>query len=303
MSSKWLARRISQVSLWALVKKTLTNVFRRYPGEDEMQSLQPKSFLYSRKGNQVLPAWFRARLEELGGRVHLASRATAIRMSGNRAVAVTADVGGELREFPVEAVVNTITLPQLASLLAPPPGGGVVEAGRGLRYRALVMVHLFVARERVYKDQWVYYQDRRLPFNRVNEYKNVIPEMAPPGQTALQLEVTCFEGDETWRASDAELVARCVAGLEWLGILKQEDVTDSFVERVENAYPVFDIPCEDRLDKMLDWVDATENLRTVGRQGRFQYINQDEVIFQAEAAADLLSGKAAPELSRAPKTY
>jgi protoporphyrinogen oxidase len=189
------------------------------------------------------------------------------------------------------------------SLLTPPPTSGVVAAGRGLRYRALVMVHLFVDRDHVYKDQWVYYQDRRLPFNRINEYKNVIPEMAPPGRTAIQLEVTCFAGDATWNASDGELVERCIEAMEWLKMLERGQVIDSFVARIHDAYPVFDIECEHRLDQVLDWVDGSENLQSVGRQGRFQYINQDEVIFQAEACADRLSGRAAPELSRTPKTY
>ena len=67
----------------------------------------------------------------------------------------------------MDAVINTITLPQLAALLNPDPGQGVVAAGKALRYRALVLVHLFANRDQVFKDQWVYYQDRRLPFNRV----------------------------------------------------------------------------------------------------------------------------------------
>jgi protoporphyrinogen oxidase len=303
MSSKWLARRISQVSLWSLIKKTLGNMFRRHPSEDEMQSLQPKTFMYSRKGNQVLQDWFLRRFQELGGQLHLQSRATSLRLSGRRVVAATAEIAGATRDLPVDAVVNTITIPQLAALLTPDPGGSVVAAGKGLRYRALVLVHLFCNRDRVFNDQWVYYQDRRLPFNRVNEYKNVIPDMATPGKTAVQLEITCFEGDDTWRAKDQELVDKCIGSLEWLKIMKREEVTDWFVERIENSYPVFDIPAEQNLDTFLDWVDASENLRTIGRQGRFQYINQDEVIFQAEAAVDALSGKSTVEVGRAPKTY
>ena len=303
MSSKWLARRISQVSLWSVVKKTLGNAFRRRPSEDEMQSLQPKTFLYSRKGNQVLQDWFLARFQELGGRLHLHTRATALQLAGRRATGATLDTKGARQDLPVDAVINTITLPQLAALLTPDPGQGVVAAGKALRYRALVLVHLFANRDQVFKDQWVYYQDRRLPFNRVNEYKNVIPDMATPGRTAVQLELTCFEGDATWCATDQELVDKCIQSLEWLQILKRAEVTDWFVERIENSYPVFDIPAETNLDTFLDWVDGSDNLRTVGRQGRFQYINQDEVIFQAEAAADALSGKSAVAIDRAPKTY
>jgi protoporphyrinogen oxidase len=292
MSSAWLARRISEVSLWKVARNAVLRRFRRGPAEHEMHSLQPQTFLYPPKGSGLLVGRIGEAARRGGARLSTRSRAERLLVEGRRVTAVEVNRDGRRETVSLDALVSTIPLPALLRLFGPALPRRVALAGERLRFRAMAIVVLFVDRPRVYEDQWVYYSDPAIPFNRVNEFTNLGPGFSPPGRTALSCEITCFAGDATWNAPDAALADRCARAFEDLALLRPGEVIGHQVARLGNAYPIFEVGVEEALAEVLSFVEGHENLHTIGRQGRFEYINMDECVWHATRAAAAIAARA-----------
>ncbi|MBK9384128.1 MAG: FAD-dependent oxidoreductase [Planctomycetes bacterium] len=290
MSSAWLARRISQISIATVVRRALKAIFTRRP-PDEMHSLQPQTFLYPRLGSGQFVDRVRDGAVAAGAVLHEGWRVRGLRHDGAR-WSVELDTPEGPQTKTADAIVNSLPLPVLISLLGETVPPAVREAASGLRFRAMTIVNLFLERERIYGDQWVYYSSPDLPFNRINEFTNLAPGYSPPGRTALNCEITCFTGDATWTSSDEALAERCIASLERLRLIRREEVSGHSVARLPNAYPIFDVGCETRLDTVLRYLRQQPELHTAGRQGRFEYINMDECIWHATEAIAAIRSRA-----------
>jgi protoporphyrinogen oxidase len=67
--------------------------------------------------------------------------------------------------------------------------------------------------------------------------------------------------------------------LERHRLLDRNRVEDYHIRRLEHAYPRFRVGYQRRVQTILDFVDAVENLTTFGRQGLFTYANVDDAIW------------------------
>ena len=105
--------------------------------------------------------------------------------------------------------------------------------------------------------------------------KNWSRTMCPPGKTALCLDITCFEGDETWSKSDDQIVEESIDGTVRAGLIQREDVFDTLVVRVRNAYPVYDLGYKDKINSIIDFIEDGRNVLCLGRTGMFKYNNSD----------------------------
>jgi protoporphyrinogen oxidase len=114
--------------------------------------------------------------------------------------------------------------------------------------------------------------------------------MAPPGKTSLMLEIPCAIDDSTWRASDANLLDRCLGDLDRLGVRVAPSVRGCFSTFVGEGYPIYSLGYRDHQRALLDAVARAPNLLSLGRQGTFRYIFMDIAMeMGAEAARQLLA--------------
>ena len=123
---------------------------------------------------------------------------------------------------------------------------------------------------------WVYLpHENQGPANRITYLSNYSPENAPTGKGSIMAEVTYAETppgiDEAGRREVA-------LGLQNAGILDADrvGVTDAHVNDV--AYILYDRRFESKRSAVLEWADAQEGLHTVGRFGRYEYHNSDQVL-------------------------
>jgi hypothetical protein len=65
--------------------------------------------------------------------------------------------------------------------------------------RDLILVFLVLKHDRLMDDHWIFFPERRYPFNRLFEQKAMSETLGPRGQTAVCCDLTCDEGDATWR--------------------------------------------------------------------------------------------------------
>lgn len=186
-------------------------------------------------------------------------------------------------------ILSTMPLPDLLARMEPHPPSDITAIAKSLRYRGLVFVHLNLRCDRLLSSHWTYFQDGPLPFNRVSEYGAILPGLYGAGRSVVCAEWTADPGEFAWEADDADVVKRVVAGLQKVSGRDVPSLVESAsVHRERHAYPAWHLGFEDDLARLLPWVDSISGLATVGRQGRFDYLNLDQCIARGMSAASRL---------------
>lgn len=176
-----------------------------------------------------------------------------------------------VEQVPVDEVLSTLPLPILLRILEPQPAESILDLAKNLIFRNLILVVLFIDRERVSNNASIYIPDSEIPFTRIYEPKNRSAAMAPEGKTALCVEVPCSPGDELWNGSDVALKSMVRTHLVALGIIREEEIIDDLVYRMSHAYPVLKLGVEEQIHTIYDYLEGFRNLRLSGRSGKFLY--------------------------------
>jgi protoporphyrinogen oxidase len=143
-----------------------------------------------------------------------------------------------------------------------------------------------VKKENLFPDNWIYVHDPKVKVGRVQNFSSWSPEMVPDGMSCLGLEYFCFEGDDLWDSSDADLVALAKKEIAQIGLIKADDVVDACVVRQPKAYPVYDDAYRHNMEMIrLDLESTFPTLHLVGRNGMHKYNNQDHAMMTAMLTA------------------
>jgi len=231
------------------------------------------SFYYPRQGIQVIPQ----RLAESCGnsRILTDSRISRIFHDYGRIHAI--EVNGRDR-IETSWVVNTLPLNLFLDLLESRPPQEIVSLTKALRYRDLLLIAFFLRRPSVSKNASIYFPDPRLPFARIYEPKNRSGLMAPADKTALIVEYPCQRNDQTWICADSQLIAAARSHLVRIGLVKEADILDGVVTRMEYAYPVIEKGTEERKKRIFGFLQGFENLKSSGRGALFEYIHIHDIM-------------------------
>jgi protoporphyrinogen oxidase len=227
-------------------------------------------YFTTRRGFSLICEAFAAEYLRAGGELRLRTSLERVEFRGARCIGVTLrSIDGEASE-PCDWFVSTIPLNLLPSLFHPPAPAALLEAARALQFRAIVFVGVLVRRAAVLPASFMYFRDKT--FNRITDLSRFKVEIVPPDSTILVAEITCQPGERLW--TDEGHASACVIDeLVADGILAHGDVISSHVFKTEHGYPIYRVGYEERLATALREVAALENVSTIGRQGRFAYIN------------------------------
>ncbi|HEB49424.1 MAG TPA: FAD-dependent oxidoreductase [Desulfobulbus sp.] len=279
ISRDWVARRIDNLSLARFVR----HAFLRF-GAGRVKTLSD-TFLYPRQGIGQLAD----RLHEgivAANRVRTSAVVEQVVHSRDRIVRVEYTWQGTPCAIQGEHYISSIPLTRLLAGMVPRPPADVRAAAATIRYRALVIVALFLDRRRMTDLSWLYFPGRDIPFGRIHEPVNWSPDLAPAGRSHVVAEYFCDRNDTTWQAPDAAMAELTVFHLQRLGLLRRQDVVGSRVLRIPHAYPVFDLHYRRRLRVISDYLAGFANLQLVGRSGLFSYLNMDQAMESGMAAAE-----------------
>ena len=104
--------------------------------------------------------------------------------------------------------------------MSPPPPPEVIEAAESLKYRDFLTVVLIVDQPETFPDNWIYIHEPDVRLGRVQNFKNWSPDLVPdPTKSSLGLEYFCFEGDDLWTMSDADLIALGRREIDAIGLV------------------------------------------------------------------------------------
>lgn len=228
--------------------------------------------------------------EECGSdNIRLNSRITGIFHSN--AVIRAVETNGRVR-VPVEQLVSTLPLGLTLQLLRPAPPEFALQATRGLRYRNVVLVAIFLQKDQITPNGSVYFPDSTIPFTRVYEPKNRSVEMCPPGCTSLVAEIPCQPDDAVWTADCGSLVELVADHYVRIGWIKRGDIVDATTHRLPHAYPILELDYESRLAPVVEYLEGFRNLRLAGRNGCFEYSHLHDMLrYGMSIAGDYASSR------------
>jgi len=280
ISAAWAKQRISLLSLGDTIKRTI------FKTRDIPRTLIT-DFIYPKVGGiGELARCYARKIEELGGRVLVAVPVVRLHRDGQRVTAVEYWIEGAKHVVEPDDIVSTIPVTGLLQCLEPEPPQEVTSAAKRLGYVSIVFVYLKLSKPQVSPDSWIYLPQKSLRVHRISEFKNFSKLCAPPDKTLVCAEITCSPGKGLWRATPEELRDIAVEDLSRIGLIRREEVLNSFVKRVWHAYPLYDLDYERNLEPVMDFVRSLENLRSTGRQGLYRYNNMDQSVEMGRRAAN-----------------
>jgi protoporphyrinogen oxidase len=288
ISADWAAQRISLLSLWDTVVKTLFK-----PKDEEGPRTLVSKFFYPRRGGiGVLSKRYAEEIEKVGGSVLTKTKAVEVRVQDGRATgALVEGPDGQQRFIEADTTLSTIPVTILAKIMSPAAPPEVLAAAAAMRHRSMAFVYLILDRPKLTDDHWIYLPEDSITVHRLSEYKNFSPYSAPPDKTLICAEITCDYGDEIWSESDENLRKICVDDLVKIGLIRREEVLETFSRRARYAYPLYDLQYRGHKDAVLRWLGTIQDLDTTGRQGLFKYNNMDHSIGMGLTAAENLMGR------------
>lgn len=188
-------------------------------------------------------------------------------------------------EWYYDKLISTMPLDQLLSI-STGLSRDIKASSQKLRTVDVIDVQLGVAGRAQVPYHWIYFPQKRFPFNRVVIASNVCPGMAPSGHSTLQAEVNCPANTPV---DGNELISRCTEELEALGLLTPDSVISASIHRIKGAYVVHDHFRKKELPKINQALRAA-GIHCIGRYGTWGYGGMESAIIEGlEVASDLYS--------------
>ncbi len=280
ISATWAERRIGPMNL----KKLFFEMFSLKSASKE----NVLDFLYPREGIGGLCSALQKKLP--AGTLLTSSVPLEFGTAGGKINSVVFAKDGKERRASCRHVISTIPLTGLASLFKDAPGLPASHAG--VKYRSLIVLFASMKRPVPLEDHWIYFPEKETFFSRACELSNWSPSMAcAGGAMPATFEIFCDEGDKTWRMTDADLLKETERSLRAMKLFGAFETMDFTVVRLPHAYPLLYAGFEAPLENLKTALAGYRNLELCGRTGGHAYLDMEECLQSAAAAAKRVLSK------------
>ncbi len=282
--SDWAAQRIRGLSLTTAVANSLF-------GSNHVKSLIGQ-FHYPTLGPGLMWQQMEQVINQRGGHIRFGAEVVKLARDGHRIQSVEIQTRAGHSTCSADDFISSMPISDLVKRLHPPPPVEILNAARGLKYRAFIIVCLIVDETFLFEDNWIYIHAPRVKVGRIQNYKNWSKAMVPDqSTTSLGMEYFCSEGDEIWSSPDADLIALATEELAQLKLATKNQILDGVVFRQPKAYPVYDGAYRKQLEEIRHYLAGIDNLQTIGRNGMHRYNNMDHSMLTGLLAAKNLLGE------------
>lgn len=267
LSTIFVSQRIPKISIRQILLEQFKKGIINMRKGDHIYAPHVSHIYYSKQGSGKLPNELLKSILKKGAKIYYNSDITSISSSKNKARSINFVSDNNKITLKFDYMVSTVPLFDLLQYISPSAPDKVIRASKQLHYRKIDVVAFHLKKDRVINPQWVYYRDRS--FNRLSEPKNYGLHM-PKGTTVIYLELS---GNQ---ASTKEAITKkLIEELESEGLVKKEEIINSFFLSTEFGYPIYNIGFEKRLAVIKQYLGNYNNLYSIGRQGLFKYIDMD----------------------------
>lgn len=303
IAADWGAQRVKGLSVWKVITTSLSKPFRKKDSAVETSLIE--EFYYPKYGPGQL--WERmAQLDmEMGAELRMNSEVVGVSLEAGKATSVTIldKTSGKKETIACDYVISSMPIKDLAAALPNVPQD-VLSIAEGLPYRDFITVGLLLNKLEIQNktkmktingivpDCWIYIQERDVKLGRLQIFNNWSPYMVDDMNKHIWvgLEYFCTEGDEMWNTPSDKFIEFAADELQKIGVIKKENIADSFTTKVKKAYPAY-FGTYAEFDKVREYLDTIENLFCVGRNGQHRYNNMDHSMLTAiNAARQIIAG-------------
>ena len=257
-------------------------------------------FYYPRTGFGDWPRALADGIQAAGGEVLTGVDVKGLILNQGRIQKVKTIVEGKEQIFSLDYLVSSLPLPLIGQMIFGNSDLEFTGAARGLQFRHLILVYLFLKRPMALEDQWIFFPQRDVVFSRIFEQKQMNPELGPSDQTVVTADFTAAEGSKLWEENDESLVGRVIDGLVKTGFINPSEVSGHFVVRRKNFYPRYDLEYAKKMKIVSDKLRSIPNLLTTGRIGMYNYNNSDHCADMGRFIAEhLIAGENPPDIWQA----
>lgn len=247
---------------------------------------QGRIFYYPRRGYGQLSEALADAAVAAGARIVPGTAVRELTSGRDTVTARTGDGDGDAVEAP--HAFSTIPLSALAAIARPGPPQEAVDAGKQLRFRAMVLVYLVHEGGRWSPYDAHYLPGPETPVTRISEPANYRDSADDPAdRSVLCFEIPCGIGDGVWESSEAALQEVAEQALAATG-LPPARTAEVVVKRLPRVYPVYEVGFEDALEGLDRWASALPRITTLGRLGLFSHDNAHHAIVMGYDAAGAL---------------
>lgn len=285
IQAEWAAQRIKGLSL----ARAIYDAFFK---PKKKQTSLIEEFQYPKLGPGQMWETVQKLLAEGGQSVLLDTKVLEWRHDQNEIKSLLVKTGSETKEVQGTDFISSVPIKELMQNFRPKPPAEVLAAAEKLHYRDFLVVSLIIKNPKLFPDNWIYIHAPDVKVGRIQNFRNWSPDMVPdPAMSCIGMEYFCFEGDELWTSKDADLVSLATKEIGKLGLVKESEVVDGTVVRMEKAYPVYDEGYQDALTMVKNYLKPFKNLHLVGRNGLHRYNNQDHSMLTAMLAVRNILGE------------
>ncbi|MFQ5956222.1 MAG: FAD-dependent oxidoreductase [Candidatus Brocadiales bacterium] len=231
------------------------------------------SFYYPKMGFGTIAE----RLGEFCGKENILRNSKITKILHNHTRIQAIEVDGN-KKIDTDEVVSTLPITHLLQMMDPKPTEEILLLARNLRYRNLKLVTLFLDRGSVTENTSVYFPNADFLFTRIYEPKNRSIYMSPRGKTSLVMEIPCQQDDTLWNMEDDRLVLLIRSQIIQIGLINEEEIIGASVNRISYAYPILEVGFEERIQKIIAFLEGFDNLKLSGRNGKFVYTHVHDMM-------------------------
>ena len=272
ISIDWARQRIKDLSLGRILREVFIKP------RTNLKTMVDR-FYYPYEGGGLIYEIIKDRIiNDNNGAIMLNSRPLKIMHNNTQVDEVIVNFAGNIQALRPQHLISSMPITELVSILEPQAPNEISDAVKNLRFRSHVSFFITLDRPYVFREQWIYFPDKGIPFGRIMEPRNFSKKMSPTGKTSLLIEFFCWENDRIWNATKKVLMDISLPWLEKLGFIRKEEIIDAFIHREKYAYPVYDLKYKVYLEKIYGYLRQIKNLQLIGRGGCFRYNNQDQAL-------------------------
>ncbi len=307
ISAEWGAQRIKGLSITKAISHFLKKAFQGSSKEINQKGTETsliERFLYPKLGPGQLWEYIADDIVAKGGQLDKGWTVDELTTDGFRIVSagMVHEETGERRVVEADYFFSTMPIKELMRCLRAPVPANVLEVSDNLQYRDFITVGVLLKRMKVkdesdtsaklLRDNWVYIQEPDVLVGRMQIFNNWSPYLvADPENVWIGLEYFCYETDDLWKKTDADMIDFATREMEKIGIIDRADILDACVIRVPKTYPAY-FGAYERFGEVKSYISQFENLFLVGRNGMHKYNNQDHSMLTAMTAVDnIIAGK------------
>ena len=263
-------------SIFALIKNMIFGT--------KGKELSAKTFYYPKHGVSEMSETLANKMKKMKGKILLNSYVESIQVQNSKITSIHVHTPQGKKMLKVEAVVSTLPLSTLLSILWP-QDKQALAISKELPHRDLLLLYLFVDKERILKENWLFFPEYSFSFNRLSEQKGFSPYMGPSHKTVLCVEVT---KSEVLSLTDTEVYSLVLNDLEHVNVLSSKEVSKFIIKRIPKVYQIYDIQYKERIENICKPLDKIQNIYSIGRQGAFTYVGTMDCIDMSFKTAEFI---------------